>query len=311
MIKSMTNLKLKNSQLKFLAAVGGADKEQTIFFSTFIKSRLTRLNFIQNLIRFSVEFALDGIDIDYEFPQTIEDKNNFAQLLDDIRVSFDVYGFILSIAVAPDRWRAEKYYDIERISKSVDFINLMTYDFHGSWDDTIGHHAQMYPHQSDSIYIRELNCASAVVYWISMGVSSNKINLGIPTYGNVFHLNDMKKHKIGDKSVNKTKVEATMTFNQFCEQKRKRWKQFFDWNYRVYYAINESEMKWFGFDHPMQVSRKGDLILDRNLSGAVIWSVDGDDSENKCEYEHFPLISSIFKTIIKSDKNENQKKINV
>lgn len=301
---SMKNLKLRNPELKILAAIGGADIQQTIAFSTLTKFPMRRLNFIQNMIKISMEFLLDGIDIDYEFPQSNEDKHNFAQLLEEIKISFNSYGFILSIAVAPDRWRAEQFYDIPRISKAVDFINLMTYDFHGSWSEVIGHHAQMFSHIEDSDYMKELNCASSVIYWLSHGASADKLNLGIPTYGNVFYLNNLKLHKIGDNSINKT-ITITkgfpMNFNVFCDEKKKSWKQYYDFNYQVYYAVNENEMKWFGFDHHYQIELKAKFILERNLSGAVIWSVDGDDFKNKCDFNNSSLISTMFTTLNKSN----------
>lgn len=285
-----------------MAAIGGADSQQTFSFSTFTKVQKRRINFIQNLIKIAIEFSLDGIDVDYEFPQSNEDKLNFVKLLEEIKNSFNSYGFILSIAVAPDRWRAEKFYDIPRISNAVDFINLMTYDFHGSWNDVIGHHAQMFSHIYDSDFMKELNCASSVLYWLSKGAPEDKLNLGIPTYGNVFYLNDPKLHKIGDNGVNKTLTTSKgfpMNFNDFCEEKRKLWKQFYDFNYQVYYAVNEKEMKWIGFDHPHQIAKKAKFINERNLSGAVVWSIDGDDFKNQCQYQTFPLISSMYENILK------------
>lgn len=293
----------QNANLKILAAIGGADSEQTKSFSTLSKSLSARSRFIENLINFCRKYSLSGIDIDFEYPQTSDDKINFARLLDEARKSFDLNGFILSIAVAPDRWRAEKFYDIPRISQSAHIINLMTYDFHGRWDSSIGHHAQMFPNHRESSYSKELNCASSVAYWISQGAASNKLHLGIPTYGNVFHLSNVTLHRVGEQSsVDRNSTLAfgvPMGYDEFCKTRKSEWKQYFDSNFRVYYAVNRQKSTWYGFDHPNQVAMKAKFIKQWNLGGAMFWSIDTDDPENFCKNGKFPL-SAIVNEILKN-----------
>ena len=38
----------------------------------------------------------------------------------------------------------------------VDFINLMTYDLHGSWETLTGMHAGLFPRQADTLENRQL-----------------------------------------------------------------------------------------------------------------------------------------------------------
>ena len=35
-------------------------------------------------------------------------------------------------------------YDVPSLSRDLDWIGLMTYDFHGSWDSTTGHNSPLY-----------------------------------------------------------------------------------------------------------------------------------------------------------------------
>lgn len=272
-----------------MAAIGGASDQFAAAFATFATNNESRSKFVSEVVSFARRNSLSGIDVDWEFP-TAADSDNFVLLLQDLRSAFDQFDYLLSVAVAPDKWRAQTFYQIELISELVDFINLMTYDFHGAWDSTVGHHAQMYPHYRDSDYMREVNCAASVTYWLSKKANPEKLILGIPTYGNVFTLLDPNLHKIGS-NVNRSVVtRSNMGYDEHCQMKPSGWKQQFDVDFRVYYATRGS--LWFGFDSKRQVIEKVKFAKSRKLGGVMFWSIDTDDHANHCRDGNFPLIAA-------------------
>ena len=42
-------------------------------------------------------------------------------------------------------------YEVPMLSKYLDVINVMTYDYHGHWDKKTGHVAPMYYHPEDEV----------------------------------------------------------------------------------------------------------------------------------------------------------------
>ena len=52
-----------------------------------------------------------------------------------------------------------------RISKSLDFFNVMTYDLHGSWDNFADHHAPLKERSYDYWPFNTLNAVSFVQYF--------------------------------------------------------------------------------------------------------------------------------------------------
>ena len=47
-------------------------------------------------------------------------------------------------------------YDVPEISKYLDFINIMSYDFHGQWESVVGHNSPLLPLESATSYQRKL-----------------------------------------------------------------------------------------------------------------------------------------------------------
>ena len=72
------------------------------------------------------------------------------------------------------------------VSPSVDFINLMAYDFYGPWTEYSGHHGQLQtPRYPSDRQIRPSG-SSAITYLLDREFPANKILLGIPVYGRSF-----------------------------------------------------------------------------------------------------------------------------
>lgn len=54
-------------------------------------------------------------------------------------------------------------YDVVEISKYLDFINVMTYDFHGQWERLVGHNSPLYPLESATSYQKKLTVVSLLL----------------------------------------------------------------------------------------------------------------------------------------------------
>ena len=55
----------------------------------------------------------------------------------------------LSAAVAAGEWTVDKAYEVDKICAASDFINLMSYDLHGSWESFTGHNSPLYTEVED------------------------------------------------------------------------------------------------------------------------------------------------------------------
>ena len=46
--------------------------------------------------------------------------------------------------MAAGEWTVDKAYEVDKICEASDFINLMSYDLHGSWESFTGHNSPLY-----------------------------------------------------------------------------------------------------------------------------------------------------------------------
>ena len=75
--------------------------------------------------------------------------------------------------------------NLKAMDAYLDFWNLMSYDFAGSWDTIAGHQSNLYP-SSNNPSSTPFSTAKAVEYYKKQGISSSKIVLGMPLYGRAF-----------------------------------------------------------------------------------------------------------------------------
>ena len=77
------------------------------------------------------------------------DKAGFTALTKELSDAFRPKGLLLSAAVSPSKAVMDKGYDIPRLAKYLDWIAVMTYDYHGHWDKQTGHVSPMYYRPDD------------------------------------------------------------------------------------------------------------------------------------------------------------------
>jgi chitinase len=199
-LKQLYLLKKKNRNLKILLSIGGwTYTQEQKHFDAPASTDAGRKAFAQSCVQFIKDYGFDGIDVDWEYPRDTDQGNQLLLLLQEIRGAFDAYAnqiasshsegghkpyFELSIA-APGGKQNYMNLPLGQISHTLDFINIMAYDFAGSWDQVSGHQANLYPSQSCAS-CTPFNIQSIINDYVAAGVPSRQLVLGMPLYGRAF-----------------------------------------------------------------------------------------------------------------------------
>lgn len=297
-IRKFIELKKINPAVKLLAAVGGwtAGSER---FSKMASTDATRKAFATNSLNFLNKFGFDGIDLDWEYPaqregSMPEDKENFILLLSELRHTLGPQQKLLSVATGSTERLASISYYIPEMSALVDFVNVMTYDIHGSWDTTTGINSPLFAGPADiTDYEKSLNVDAIVQYWLRSGCPKEKLIVGIPSYGRTFTLADPKNYGVGAPVSGLGRPGAFIEeggfipFFEICYNTK--WIRFWEPTQKVPYAVNGDQ--WVGYDDKESLSYKLDYILKYDLGGSMFWSLESDDFGNICSLGKYPLIS--------------------
>src|SRR5580698_3358161 len=83
---------------------------------------------VDNIAAFETQYAYDGLDIDWEYPETSGDRAFMVELMSRLRQSNPDY--VLSLYVAP--WGGYGY-DTTQLKLSTDYFSIMMYDCAGPW----------------------------------------------------------------------------------------------------------------------------------------------------------------------------------
>ncbi|WP_339328421.1 glycosyl hydrolase family 18 protein [Luteimonas aquatica] len=230
--------------------------------------------------------VFDGIDIDWEYPAacglscgTPEDNTNYTALLAEFRRQLDAVrpGLLLTVAVGAgiDKIRVT---DPAAYQTSLDYINVMTYDFHGAWDPQTNHHSALFDSPSDPSTgdQRQYNSNDAIEAFIARGVPAAKLNLGIGYYGRGWaNVSSANNGLYQNGSAAPGTYEAGI--EDYKVLKNVAGTIYTDANARATWKYNGST--FWSYDTPEMIAEKMAYVKAQGLGGAFVWEFSGDDAQ--------------------------------
>ncbi|GMI89308.1 class V chitinase [Hibiscus trionum] len=174
----------RNPNVKTLLSIGGGSSPPAAFASMASQAS-SRKSFIDSSISLARSYNFHGLDLDWEYPSTATEMTNLGSLLTEWRTALNnestVTGkprLLLSAAFFRNSDYYTLLYPITAIRNSLDWINVMAYDFYGpGWSNVTGPPAALYNPGT------QVSGDYGIRSWIRSGIPASKLVLGFPFYG--------------------------------------------------------------------------------------------------------------------------------
>lgn len=286
------------NNVKVMASIGGWSMCK--HFPEMAADPIKRATFIADCQKL-INMGFDGIDLDWEYPGpysgmnftgTTADYNNFKTLVEEIRA-----------AIGPDKLITAAFsaavpklqgFDWAALSNTMDYFNMMSYDYNGGWSNKAGHNSPLYAY--DNAEAPEANWHDTLNGLIAMGVPASKINMGSAFYGRGV-ITD------GTASLNATTVKRNETVQpdgpiSTCADFTNWPKEVYDGTPNYFYIKQQAlgaasgwTEHWddqakvpyltkgnffLSYDNEESIGLKAQYVKDRNLAGTIVWTVYGD-----------------------------------
>ncbi|KAJ2782376.1 hypothetical protein H4R18_002309 [Coemansia javaensis] len=301
----------RNPQLRSLISVGGWTWSGG--FSAMAASPASRAEFVRSVADFLQRYRFDGVDIDWEHPveggmdgnaRSPADAANYLLLLRELRHHLDHeaappprfarYEISIATSAAPSVYR---HLDLAAIAHVVDHINIMAYDYAGSWSQATAHQQNLFrPAAGDS----GISGNDTVSDYIRRGVPPDKIVLGVGFYGRGFAGVDHGASPVpalpGLGCAFAGVPSGTWEPGSFDYKHLRASHMRQDSGYTVHWddaakapiLYSAADGVLITFDDAVAVSWKADYALRRGLGGIMIWELSQDHEHELlakiCEY---------------------------
>jgi chitinase len=286
----LAQLKEKYPHMKVSIAVGGWTLSKN--FSSVCSTPAGREAFASSLATFLDTYRMfDGIDFDWEYPGgggeggnsvSPNDGANYASLLQLVRQKLDALGgqlgrrYEISVA-SPAGYDKIANFNLAGLATSVDFFNMMAYDFHGTWESTTGHQAAF---EGDP---NGYDVKTAVELYLAAGIPAEKIVLGAPLYtrawSGVADGGDGGFMETSSGAAPGTFEKGVYDYKDLLSQVQdpsSGWKLYWDDSAQAAYVYNAAQGLYSSFETPTSIAQRAEWAEDIGLGGMMFWDITGD-----------------------------------
>jgi chitinase len=251
--------------VRVLISLGGAQSAKV--FRDIVDHRDSLDRYAAAVAGLLTENGYDGMDVDWEPTEGDTDREGIVRLVRALRTAAP--RAILSMAAPTSDWQGRAW-DVEALRKAVDFLNVMTYDFHGPWSPHAGHNAplQAAPDDEDGAVASVEN---GMAYWSEQRKwPRDRLNVGIPCYGRGFAVRQWHQKPAGKP------IHESIDAHDIPTLLRQGWRRVWDPQVGVPTLLKEGVPELISYEDEESAARKGAWSREKGFRGIFFWNIEQD-----------------------------------
>ncbi|AWS27147.1 chitinase C-terminal domain-containing protein [Clostridium perfringens] len=314
----LQTMKKNYPDVSLLISVGGWTGTRCFYTMIDTDNRIN--TFADSCVDFIRKYGFDGVDIDFEYPSSTSQSGNpddfdlseprrtklnerYNILIKTLREKIDMASkedgkeYLLTAAVTASPWVLGGISD-NTYAKYLDFLSIMSYDYHGGWNEYVEHLAGIYPNKEDRETVTQIMptlCMDWAYRYYRGVLPAEKILMGIPYYtrgwenvqGGINGLHGSSKtpasgkyNILGD-DLNNDGVLEPAGANPLWHvlnlmEQDPNLKVYWDEISKVPYVWQNDKKVFVSFENEKSIDARLEYIQNKNLGGALIWVMNGD-----------------------------------
>ncbi|ORX42981.1 glycoside hydrolase [Piromyces finnis] len=276
------DVKKKYPHLRTVLSFGGASGSKN--FGTILNSKDKISNIAKKIADTMTTHGFDGVDIDWEFPTDSTQSKNYGTLLKEIRSNIG-NNKILTISAA---YNSNKYNGYAKTYMNyINWFNIMTYDFAGSWNKYSGHGSPLYSPTNDLNH--QKSCDISINSYLNEGIPSNKLVLGVAFSGQAWKVQSSANNGFNQKGTTNTEgqpgnTEGIWTYMALREQNilvskkmtSKPWFRTWHSDAKSPSLFNPYTMQYISYNDKDSMCERIAYVKMKNLAGVMMWEIGQD-----------------------------------
>jgi chitinase len=268
--------KAHQAGVKVLVSLGGWGWDKQ--FASIVSKPEAEDRYAKSVMAIVDENDYDGIDLDWEYPDTEQEVVGFERLTRRFRKELDAIGvrkgrmMVVTMAVSSNpgtlKWLGKEF-----LLETMDWINVMTYDFTGDWTNYAGHHSPLFA-SSKQPGGNPRSTEMTMKYLVEeRGLPADRLAVGIPLYGRGF---GVAEPYASTKGAGKTGIPRGDYKNLHSLASQQGWTRKWDDETKNPWLISRDRGVVVGYDDAESVALKTEWAMKHGFRGIFFWQIAAD-----------------------------------
>jgi chitinase len=265
--------------VKVLLSLGGWGWDDQ--FAAIVSNPAAEARYVQAVMAIIAEYDYDGIDLDWEYPDTKEEVVGFERLSRTFRRELDALGaktgrpMLLTMAASSNagtlRWLETPF-----LLETMDWINVMTYDYAGDWTSYAGHNSPLFP-SSKVPGGRGPSIEATMNYLLQeRKMPPNRLAVGLPLYGRAFAVKAPYEEKRRGEPAPRVRLPRGDYRNLHQLLNTGGWTRHWDDETKTPWLLSPDGNAVVGYDDVESLAIKTAWAMKQDFRGVFFWQIAGD-----------------------------------